>query len=99
MKTTDRIPAPRHEKIVAASDEEYVALLNNTSRIPCDTDKDYMARFSTCYESMSGIRVRWDNAADFVTDLKEAGRLIQHGTTYTLLPSIMVTPDAHCHHR
>ena len=88
MKTTDVMPAPRVERIVADSDAEYVHLLNSTARIPADSNREYMMRFSTCYESMSGIRVRFSSPADFVADMKDAGRLIQRGTTYVLLPPI-----------
>ena len=89
MKINVMPVAPRPERIVADSDAEYVSLLNATARIPADTNREYMMRFSTCYESISGIRVRFTSPEEFVTDLKDAGRVIQKGSTYTLLPPLL----------
>ena len=90
MKTTHRMPEPRVEKIVAESDAEYVHLLNSTARMPADDIHEYMARFSTCYEATSGVRVRFSSAEEFVADLISVGRLSQEGTTYTLFPPVIL---------
>ena len=90
MKNNNNWPLPQVEKIVAASDEEYVQLLNKTARIPADSMNEYMARFSTCYEARSGIRVRFTSPEAFVADLKAAGRVSQDGSTYILYPPIAI---------
>ena len=85
------VSPPGPERIVAMSDAEYVDLLNETARIPADSAAEYMKRFSTIYESTSRVRVSFDSPEAFVADLKAAGRLLQQGTTYTLLPGILAS--------
>lgn len=75
--------------IYAANDREYVRLLNRTARFPAKSIEAYMKRFSTAYEATSNVKIRCGNPADFVADLKAAGRLKQDGTTYTLFPAII----------